>query len=364
MKQIHIPKIIYITGLIFLLSPLLVEAVNSSSSNYQLENPSFSGGGGARNSATYSSQDAANNPNGTSDSVNYKFQAGVIPPIFPGVPDVPTLTNTGGAMYSTLDFIIATGGNANDVTYAIAISDDNFVTTYYVQSNSTIGSTAVWQTFTNWGGATGQRLVQLAPNVTYKIKVKARLGVNAESGYSNIATASTINPTLTVTIAGVSNGSTIAGATTNIATDSSGINFGSLQVGSIRIGAHTITVSTNANSGYTTKVFQDHDLVKTNGVTIPPLSATNAGPAIWPGAITDARFGYHTTDSSLCTGTANRFASNDTYAKLEITAYEVACSSISVSNDQTSVVYKVETEGLQPPGEYQNKISYITTAQY
>lgn len=348
-----------------ILNPQVVFALVLQSGNYQIENPSFSTGGGNRNSATYRAQDATGTASGTSNSTNYQVQSGAIPPIFPGVPGVPTLTNTGSTLYANLDFVIATGGNASDTQFAIAISSDNFTTTTFVKADDTITSaTEVWQDYAGWGSGSGERLIGLAPNTTYKIKVKARLGPNNESGYSNIASATTSNPSLTMTVAGVSSGTSVAGTTTNVTTTATTVPFGQLSVGSIKIGAQTVTVSTNAVTGYTTTITQDGALRKTNGTTIAAVSATNASPAAWPLSITDGRFGYHTTDSLLCTGTTNRFSINDTFAALTTTPTEIACNTGPVTNESTSLVFKVEVEGLQPPGDYQNVISYVTSALY
>lgn len=348
-------------------APHSLLALTLTGSQYQLENPTFSSGGGSKSSAgTYSIQDAAGAANGpNSNSANYQIQTGSIRTQLPGVPGVPTFTNTGGTLYSNLDFVVLTGGNsAPDTEFAIAISSDNFTTTNFVQTNDTVGATIAWQTYANWGSSTGERLVSLVPSTTYKIKVKARLGPNNESGYSSISTASTVAPSLTMTVAGVPTSTSVGGTTTNITTTANTVPFGSLSTGSIKIGAQTVTVSTNAVSGYTTTVYQDGALRKTNGTTIPAVTAPNSAPASWPLGITAARFGYHTTDTTLCTGTAGRFTVADTFAALTTTPTEIACSGAQVSNEATSVVYKVEIEGQQPPGDYQNVISYITSAQY
>jgi hypothetical protein len=346
-------------------APHNLYALTLVGSQYQLENPTFTSGGGSKSSAgIYSVQDAAGASSSDASSTNFKVQTGSIKPLLPGVPGVPTFTNTGGTLYSNLDFVVLNGGNAADTEFAIAISDDNFTTTNFVQTNDTINTTVAWQTYANWGSASGERLVQLAANTTYKIKVKARIGAGNESGYSSTSTAATVNPSLTMTVAGVSTSTSVGGTTTNITTTPIAVPFGNLSIGSIKIGAQTVTVSTNAVSGYTTSVFQDGALRKTNGTTIPALTATNTSPAAWPLSITDGRFGYHSTDSTLCTGTTGRFTSADTFAALSTTPFEVACNTAAVTNESTSIVYKVEVEGLQPPGDYQNKISYITSAQY
>ncbi len=151
---------------------------------------------------------------------------------YPGVPGTPTLINTGGALYDSLDFIIDNGGNSSDTNFAIAISSDNFATTNYVQADDTVSTSPVWQTYTAWGGSSGQRITGLLSSTSYSIKVAARYGPASETGYSNVATAATLAQQLTFNISGVNSGTSIAGETTTVTTSANAINFGSLPVGS------------------------------------------------------------------------------------------------------------------------------------
>jgi hypothetical protein len=337
---------IFWCALLTLLVPTVVVAQTLSSPNYNLENSDFTVGGDNSSSANYRSQDElGGSGDAASNSSNFKVSPGLQTANFPGVPAAPTLTNTGGTLYNALDFIIATGGNSSDTQYAIAISSDDFVTTQFIQTDNTLGTTEAWQTYAGWNSGTGERVTGLLANTTYKIKVKARHGVDTESGYSVTATAATVNPTLTASTA-------------------TAISFGSLLVGSANVAAHTVTVTTNATGGYTTTARQDGDLRKSNGDTITPVVASNASPAAFPTGITTGRIGYHTTDASLCTGTATRFSVDDTYAALTTSPAEVICSGGPVTSEATSLVYKVVIGNQQPAGSYSNTITYITTATY
>jgi len=349
---------------ILLIAPA-VSAQTLSSPNYQIENPTIDSGGEPSSSTNYRSVDAIGDSSGEStNSSTFKALLGFIFPSFPGVPGTPTLINTGGTLYNSLDFVITTGGNQTDTNYAIAISSDDFVTTNYIQVDDTVGTTAAWQSYTNWGGATGERVTGLSPSTTYKIKVKARYGTDSETGFSVIATAATSAPSMTVTFAGVNSGTAVAGETTTITTTVNAISYGSLIIDAPAIAAHKTTVSTNATGGYTTTVRQDGNLRTDNGQEISAVTASNASPAAWPSGITTGRFGYHTTDSVLCTGTAGRFSSNDTYAALTASVEETACNTANVTNEETTVVYKLQVGSLQQAGSYQNRLTYITTAQF
>jgi hypothetical protein len=322
-------------------------------------------GGENSNSTNYNERESIGGSNDSvASSTNYNVFPGFIQHAYPGVPGQPTLVNTGGTLYNALDFIVNTAGNQTDTNYAIAISSDNFTTTNFIQADDTVGSSPVWQTYTAWGSGTGQRVTGLIANTTYKIKVKARYGTDTETAYSITASDSTGGPTLTVSFAGVNSGTTIAGATTTITSAANTINYGSLTPNVTSVAAQTITVSTNATGGYTTTLQQDGDLRNNNSDSIAPTTGSNASPAAWPTGITAGYFGYHTTDSTLCTGSSARFSSNNTYAAATTSPAEVACSTTIASNEQTSIVYKLEIGTQQDAGTYQNTITYVTTAQF
>lgn len=341
----------------------LVIAETLTGNNYSIENPVFDSGGGQSTSSVYGVQTSlGGEADASSSSVNYKFQPGFIPPSFPGVPGQPTLTNTGGALYNSLDFTLNQAGNASDVNYAIAISADNFATTYFVQTDLTIATSTVWQTYLLWGG--GGRITGLTASTTYQIKVKARYGLHSETAYSLPASASTTKPNFIMTISGVPSGTVLAGATTTITTTPDGIDYGSLVPNITSVAAQKISITTNAAGGYTTTIQQDGPLRTTSGNQIDPVSGTNASPAPFPTSVTGGAFGYHTTAGSLCTGNVNRFSTDNTYAQATTQPLEVACSFVPITNGQTYIIYKALVGSLQQSGVYSNKITYISTGVY
>ena len=366
-NKIFISLIFFVSFAQFFALPLYSMAEVLSSPNYSVEDPQFDYGGGIASSTNFQSRDSVSAENDAqSTSTNYKVSPGVVPPLYPGVPGQPTITNTGGQLYNALDVIVNTSGtNQTDTNYAIAISPDNFATiTNFVQADDTPGTTTVWQTYVAWGGGSGQRITGLNPSTTYTIKVKARYGPDSETAYSITAQAATVAPYLTMSIAGVSSGTTVAGATTNISTNSGSVAFGPVQPGTIKLAAQNVIVATNALGGYSTTIVQNQDLTKTNGVQIPAVAASNASPAAWPGVVTSAAFGYHTTGNPLCSGTTSRFSANNTFAAASTTPFEIACSSGAVATTTTSILFKLEIEALQPSGDYQNLITYVTTSAY
>lgn len=336
-----------------------------TSPNYRIENPTIDVGGEPSSSTNFRSQDSASDIEGdVTNSTNFKAFPGFEQGAYPGVPGQPTLTNTGGTLYNALDFVVATGGNSSDTQFAIAISTDDFATTFFIQTDDTVGSSPAWQTFSGWGSGAGERVTGLAPNTTYKIKVKARFAADTETDYSITDDATTAAPSLTISFAGVNSGTSLDGETTTVASTANAIAYGSLAIGIPAVAAHTVTVSTNATNGYITTLKQDGHLRTSIGQDIDSVSGTNTTPAAWPGAITTGAFGYHSGDDLLCSGTTTRFAANNTFAQLTTTPEEVACNSGPATNEATSITYKVEVGSLQENGQYQNVVTSITTGTF
>lgn len=359
--------------LVFALIPGIAIAQTMNSGSYQIENSTLDGGGEESSSTNYTSRDSISDiESGSSSSSNYVNPSGFQPGAYPGIPGQPTLTNTGGTLYNSLDFVVVTGdGQQSDTTYAIAISSDDFVTTYFIQTDDTLGTAEAWQTYAGWNSGTGERVTGLSPSTTYKIKVKASYGAGSdaedtESGYSQTATAATVAPSLTFSIAGVSSGTTIAGQTTTVSSSATAIGFGTLTIGdgNPNIAAQSVTVTTNATGGYTATARHDQDLTSQNADVIATVSGTNASPAAFGTGVTTGRFGYHTTDSSLCTGSGSRFSADDTYASMEASPEEIACDTGPVSSQVTQLVYKLVIGNLQEAGDYQSTVTYIATATY
>ena len=159
--------------LLLVITPTVVIAQNLNSTNYQIEDSTFDGGGESSSSTNYQSRDSISDvESGDSQSTNFKNPSGFQPGAYPGIPGTPTFVNTGGVLYNALDFIVDVGvGQQTDATFAIAISSDNFVTTQFIQTTGTLGSSEAWQNYAGWNSGTGERVTGLSPSTTYKIKV-------------------------------------------------------------------------------------------------------------------------------------------------------------------------------------------------
>jgi hypothetical protein len=355
--------------IIYFLSPLTIVFASPESTNYTLEDYSFgAAGNNDSDSANYSVQGVLGEvETGRSKGTNYDIGGGFNFILQAPVPPAPTFTNP-ASHYNKLKVVLDTGGNASDAKFAIAISNDNFTAdTRYVQSDNTVGLSLGledWQTYASWGGASGNFIIGLAQSTTYYVKVAAKHGEFTESEFGPVSSAATVDSNITFAIGGVASGQTIEGATTDISTSSTVAAFGELPFNQVREGASSLTVTTNAASGYTVTVAQTGNLISTSATVFPYVSGTNASPITWPNSLTTGAYGYHTSDAVLGTGTTSRFSADNTFAQFDGTAREVAYNAGPVTSEVTHMLYSIEVGFAQEAGSYSHTITYIATGVF
>ncbi len=229
-------------AIILTLAPPVVTG-NPFSSTYKIQSYQFGGGGLATAAAGTSSHYALNANIGqvesaSASSTHYVTNNGITYLQMANVPPAPAFTNP--SSYSDkLQVVINTGGNPSDTKYAIAVSPDAFVsTTKYVQADTTLGTSPVFQTNAVWG-ATGFNVIGLSAGTTYSAKVTAKQGNFSQSNFSAYAQASTINTTFSLSI------------TPNT------VSIGSLTPGSVITSGTTVTstITTNGGGGGTIYVY-------------------------------------------------------------------------------------------------------------
>lgn len=188
----------------------------------------------------------------------------------------------------------------------------------------------------------------------------------------SIAVSATVDPTFTFTVAGVTSGGTVNGATTNVTTAANTIPFGTMSSGSPKIGAHDLTVITNAANGYTITVKGlTNPVLQSGSNNIDEFSGTNASPTNWSApagtspSVNTGYFGYTTNDATLGTGTAARFTtSGPNWAGTTTSPLEVAYSATGVTTETTRVGWQAEVNGLQPAGSYNGTVILVATPTY
>jgi hypothetical protein len=178
---------------------LAILLVAPASPNFNLQEWGFGGGGTEQSESTnYRIHGELNQGEGNQlQSDNYALGPGSEYALMADVAPAPTLANE-ALWYNKLKLTINPGPNPSDSTFAVAISPDNFTTTYYLQSDNTLGDTLGtedWRTYTAWGGATGTMIIGLSQDTTYTVKVKSEQGQFTEAPWGPTASAAT-SPTM------------------------------------------------------------------------------------------------------------------------------------------------------------------------
>lgn len=329
------------------------------SSTYEIKDYSFGGGGTGESGITGASNYTLFGTAGEIDASKlngaslYSIGGGLTYTLQASVSAAPTFTNS-GSNYDRLKFTLNSSIGATDTQYAIGISTDNFVsdTTHFIQSDDTIGTSMIWQTYPQWGGSGGAYVTGLANNSTYYIKVKARQGNFTEGPWSVASSATTSDPSLTFSL------------------DSNTLNFSNLNSGDSYTDSAkttTLTTSTNAYNGYTIYGKEDQALTSSVG-TISDFASPNSAPTTWSGT----GFGYNTSDTNLGgSGGTSRF-SGSKYAGFtqssstngDPVADDPGPLLSPVSNETFTVSYRVTTNSTTKAGTYKNTIIYTIVPVY
>lgn len=197
---------------------------------------------------------------------------------------------------------------------------------------------------------------------------------------TSIAVSASVDPSLTFSIAGVSTGGNFNGGSGNInvTTTATTIPYGTLTSGVPKIAAHDVTVSTNANSGYTVTASHSANIQAGNpplisGATnnIDSFTGTNTTPTTWSSPngtsinTNSGFFGYSTEDATLCTGTANRFTNGGLkWAGSTTFGEEVVCNTSGTPTETTRLGWEIEVNGVQPAGSYTGTVILVATPSY
>jgi len=252
----------------------------------------------------------------------------------------------------TLTTVITTP--ASQSTQAVTVS-------YTGITNSTSADTTYFARVTTYSD-TGSTVIDSA-TLAFAILTSTSLAVTADVG-----------STFSFSVAAATSGS-VNGASINVSTTTANsIPFGVLSSGAPKIAAHDISVLTNSPNGYTVTVKTTTDPpLQDNTNNIDKFTGTNAAPASWTSPdgtsanVNTGFFGYTTNDSTLGTGTPDRFTSSsgNKWAGATTSPLEVAYSAAGTgSADVTRVGWQAEVNGLQPPGSYTGTVILVATPTY
>jgi hypothetical protein len=225
----------------------------------------------------------------------------------------------------------------------------------------------------------------------YTLNIKTRDGGDNTLDESNVKVAviegvlvsATVEETLSLTIAGTAPGS-FCGLTTDVTTTATSVPWGTISnFAAFQEAAQTLTVSTNADSGYSVKV-EENDQMGKDGIVCTGATAGEANSCIqdtlcdadgcdedttadWTDTAkyglgyslsgTDAEFEY---GDSAGTFMSRHFAD----AEVPETKQQVMSNAGPVASSAVNVCYRLNVSATQPAGYYFNKIKYTATAAF
>ena len=307
------------------------------SENYKIKYETISGGEGPERSTNYQlSESVGEIGEDKQQSTNYIIGGGQAFGIMSNLPPAPSLVNDGSpSYYNKLHFTINPGNNPSDTLFAIAITKDNWATTQYIQNDNSVGDTLGsedWQTYANWGGASGELVTGLEAETTYKIKVEARQGDFTMTGWGP-ESAEAITSLLSFSF--------------SISTNA--LDFETLSPAALSTVNYQVTTSTNGEWGYVTTIVEDGNLRNPGIHEIYDVTdgEVNAG---------HEEYGIRTSGSE---GQMN----NQDYA-ITSTIQTIASYSGPISNSQTTVNHKVSIDPSTPSGRYYHIITLICTSTF
>ncbi len=252
-------------------------------------------------------------------------------------------------------------------------------------------------------GDTSNKLINPAPISTghtqgtadvYTLNVKTRDGGDNTLDESSMKVAliegvlvsATVDETLSFTVAGTSPGS-YCGQTTDVTTTATSVPWGTIaSFAAFQEAAQTLTVSTNAASGYSVKV-EENDQMGKDGVVCATATAGEADSCIQDtlcdgDACTESTsadwtdtakygLGYSLDNSS---GTDAAFTYNEsarTYSSKQFADQEVPETKATimsnagpVASSAVDLCYRLNVSATQPAGYYYNKVKFTATATF
>lgn len=202
----------------------------------------------------------------------------------------------------------------------------------------------------------------------------------------SVFVSATVDASISFTVAGQEASEAHCGQTTEVATTFSTVPLGTLSTNTFYDAAQTLTIGTNADSGYAVTIEEDDQMSKDGGTTEIPDSggddntATHIVRANWETAVatvaganglgyslanvtgTDATFTYNDFQTFLikqlaCTSAAGTCGTQDT-------AQTIMSNAGPVSANVIDVCYRINVSGTQESGYYYNKVMYIATPTF
>jgi len=174
----------------------------------------------------------------------------------------------------------------------------------------------------------------------------------------------TVDNTLSFTVNAVAGSQGCDGTTTTQASTATTIPFGTITSGANGIVCQDLTAATNATNGYT--IYGRYTAKPTNALsqTIADFTGSNTTPTTFSAAGTEA-YGYTTNDSTLGTGSANRFTNGgQKWAAMTSTNAELAYEAAGITSTTYRIGHQAGVSLTTFPGTYTTTVIYTCTPIY
>ncbi len=323
-----------------------------------------------------------------------------------GLPDTNSSIATNGfdlGGVGTSNIAISSSGCGNNWTI-VNVTAGTASTDHTIRIDRNTNSCAAGSTITVTIGDASKKLINPAPITTghtqgiadvYTINVKTRDGADNTLDEGNIKVAiiegvlvsANVEETLSVTIVGVNSGQNACGQTTDITTTATSVPWGTISnFGNFYHAAQTVTVSTNASSGYVVKIEENDQMGKDGKV----CTGANAGES--DSCIQDTTcgttacsestsqdwtstsyygLGYSLqnvsgTDATFIYNESGRTFSSKQFPDMESseTKQTIMSKNTPVASSQVNLCYRLNVSATQPAGYYYNKVQLTATASF
>ena len=269
----------------------------------------------------------------------------------------------------------ACGGGADEVTVSTSNNPD-LITLTVCGSGDTVPAGAKVINFVNnkiTNAVVGSYVVRLAGTQTDRGDTRIAI-------VDRVTVTASVDTTLTFAVAGVTSGGTVNGETISTTTSATAIGFGSLASGTPVLAAQDLTVITNAQNGFVVVVYEDQNLLSSNGADIDTFSnGTNlATPGVWVGPAatlgsenTYGHMGLTSDDTDLnanefYSGSVIKFAGNFfSTTTRQIFSHNAPSDGVTQNIGKARVGYKIQVSSLQEAAtDYTNHLIYICTPTF
>jgi hypothetical protein len=354
----------YLSGLFgillyILFAPSFIAALPATT-NYQLNSYGFGSGGTANSSTTnYSLEGISGEVSGqTATTTNYSTKPGFVETQQANVPKV-TISNPSN-YYNKLKFVIDEQNNPSDANYALQVKsgdptcDFTSGTIKYVKSDLTVGTTlttADYQTYTTWGGASGANIIGLTSSTTYCLRAKATQGKFTESGFGPSTSAATVGQQI----------SFCTYSTSGSCGGSNSVTFGALTAGNITNSTTNIGIdfATNANSGGNVYVYSANGGLQSAHATSTLTSASSNLFSSGSG------YGAQITSVSQLTKVAPYDQSGNNVGILSTNVNTILTSSAPVTAGTAAIQLQAKPSNTTPAApDYADTLTLIAAAAF